>query len=76
MKAGEYVKVLDAVESLETEAYYEFDMLWKKLWQSRGTDLKLTKEECEVMDFCLRAIQDLGYIRGALEEVGKERSGK
>lgn len=29
MKAGDYVKVLDAVKGLESSSYYNFDMLWK-----------------------------------------------
>lgn len=70
MKAGDYVKVLGAVKGLEAESYYDFDLLWKKLYKTRGTKDTLTKEEFEVMDFFVRAMQDLGYIRGVLEEMG------
>lgn len=72
MKAGDYVKVLDAIKSLEASSYYDFDLLWKKLYKTRGTKDTLTKEEFEVMDFFVRAMQDLGYIRGVLEEMGGE----
>lgn len=72
MKAGDYVKVLDAIKGLEAESYYDFDLLWKKLYKTRGTKDTLTKEEFEVMDFLIRAMQDLGYIRGVLEEMGGE----
>ena len=72
MKAGDYVKVLRAVKGLEAESYYDFDLLWKKLYKTRGTKDTLTKEEFEVMDFFIGAIQDLGYIRGVLEEMGGE----
>lgn len=70
MKAGDYVKVLKAVKELEASSYYDFDMLWKKLWETRGTDRTLTKEEFEVMDYLIRAMQDLGFVRGVLEELG------
>lgn len=73
MKAGDYVKVLDEVKQLEASSYYDFDMLWKKLFKTRGTDRTLTKEEFEVMDFLIRAMQGLGYIRGVLEELGGEK---
>ena len=73
MKAGDYVKVLDAVKSLEASSYYDFDMLWKKLWKTRGTEETLTDEEFEVMDYLIRAMQDLGYIRGVLEEMDGEK---
>lgn len=72
MKAGDYVKVLDAVKGLEANSYHDFDLLWKKLWKTRGTKDTLTEEEFEVMDYLIRAIQDLGYIRGVLEEMGGE----
>lgn len=72
MKASDYVKVLDAVKSLEASSYYDFDLLWKKLYKTRGTKDTLTKEEFEVMDYFVRAMQDLGYIRGVLEEMGGE----
>lgn len=72
MKAGDYVKVLDAVKSLEASSYYDFDLLWKKLYKARGTKNTLTNEEFEVMDYFVRAMQDLGYIRGVLEEMGGE----
>lgn len=72
MKAGDYVKVLDAVKSLEGSSYYDFDLLWKKLYKTRGTKDTLTNEEFEVMDYFIRAMQDLGYIRGVLEEMGGE----
>lgn len=70
MKAGDYVKVLDAVKQLEASSYYDFNMLWKKLSETRGTDRTLTKEEFEVMEYMMRAMQDLGFIRGVLEELG------
>lgn len=70
MKAGDYVKALKAVKELEASSYYDFDMLWKKLWETRGTDRTLTKEEFEVMDYLIRAMQDLGFVRGVLEELG------
>ncbi len=73
MKAGDYVKVLDAVKGLEASSYHDFDMLWKKLWETRGTNRTLTDEEFESMDYFLRAMQDLGYIRGVLEEMGGEK---
>lgn len=69
MKAGDYVKVLDAVKQLEASSYYDFNMLWKKLSETRGTDRTLTKEEFEVMDYLLRAMQDLGFIRNILEKM-------
>lgn len=72
MKAGDYVKVLDTVKSLEASSYYDFDLLWKKLYKTRGTKNTLTNEEFEVMDYFIRAMQDLGYIRGVLEEMGGE----
>ncbi len=72
MKAGDYVKVLDAVKSLEASSYYNFDSLWKKLYKTRGTKDTLTEEEFEVMDYLIRAIQDLGYIRGVLEDMSGE----
>lgn len=72
MKAGDYVKVLDAVKELEASSYHDFDMLWKKLWENRGTERTLTNEEFEMMDYLIRAMQDLGFIRGALEEWGGE----
>ena len=72
MKTGDYVKVLDAVKSLEGSSYYDFDLLWKKLYKTRGTKDTLTNEEFEVMDYFIRAMQDLGYIRGVLEEMGGE----
>lgn len=72
MKAGDYVKILEAVKSLEASSYYDFDLLWKKLYKTRGTKDTLTKEEFEVMDFFIRAMQDLGYTRGVLEEMGGE----
>ena len=72
MKAGDYVKVLDAVKSLEASSYYDFDMLWKKLYKTKGTKDTLTDEEFEMMDYLTRAMQDLGFIRGVLEEIGGE----
>lgn len=72
MKAGDYVKVLDAVKELEASSYHNFDMLWKKLRETRGTARTLTNEESEVMDYLIRAMQDLGFIRGVLEELGGE----
>ena len=69
MKAGDYVKVLDAVKGLEASSYHDFDMLWKKLRKNRGTARTLTDEEIELMDYLLRAMQDLGYIRGVLESM-------
>lgn len=72
MKAGDYVKVLDAVMGLEARSYHDFDMLWKKLYDTRGTDRNLTDEEFEMMDYLVRAMQDLGYIRGVLEEMKGE----
>lgn len=72
MKAGDYVKVLNAVKSLEASSYYDFDLLWKKLYKTRGTKNTLTEEEFEVMDYLVRAMQDLGYIRGVLEDMGGE----
>ena len=72
MKAGDYVKVLDAVIALEARSYHDFDMLWKKLFDTRGTDRNLTHEEFEAMDYLIRAMQDLGYIRGVLEEMKGE----
>ena len=72
MKAGDYVKVLEAVKGLETESYFDFDLLWKKLYKNKSKKQALTKEEFEVMEFFIRAIQDLGYIRGVLEEMGGE----
>lgn len=62
-------KILDAVKSLEASSYYDFDLLWKKLYKTKGTKDTLTKEEFEMMDFLVRAMQDLGYIRGVLEEM-------
>lgn len=70
MKAGDYVKVLDTVKGLEASSYNDFDMLWKKLWETRGTACTLTDEEFEMMDYLIRAMQDLGFIRGVLEEIG------
>lgn len=70
MKAGDYVKVLDAVKQLEASSYFNFDLLWKKLNETRGTKNTLTNEEFEAMDYMLRAMQDLGYIRGVLESMG------
>lgn len=72
MKADTYVKVLEAVKDLEASSYHDFDMLWEKLWETRGTERTLTYEEIEVMDYLIRAMQDLGYIRGVLEEMGGE----
>lgn len=76
MKAGDYVKVLDAVKGLEVSSYHDFDMLWKKLWETRGTARTLTNEEFEMMDYLIRAMQDLGFIRGVLEEMDKENDDK
>lgn len=70
MKAGDYIKVLDAVKSLEASSYSNFDVLWEKLYKTKGTNLTLTNEEFEMMDYLIRAMQDLGYIRGVLEEIG------
>ena len=72
MKAGDYVKVLDAVKSLEANSYYSFDTLWKKLYKTKGTENTLTNEEFEMMDYLIRAMQDLGFIRGVLEDFGGE----
>lgn len=72
MKAGDYVKVLDAVKSLEASSYYNFNLLWEKLWKTKGTKDTLTNEEFEMMDYMIRAMQDLGFIRGVLEEIGGE----
>lgn len=72
MKAGDYVKVLHTIKSLEASSYYEFNVLCKKLWETKGTNLTLTDEEFEMMDYLIRAMQDLGYIRGVLEEMGGE----
>lgn len=72
MKAGDYVKVLDAVKSLEASSYYSFDTLWKKLYKTKGTENTLTNEEFEMMDYLIRAMQDLGFIRGVLEDFGGE----
>ncbi|MBR2492235.1 MAG: hypothetical protein IKB64_02045 [Paludibacteraceae bacterium] len=72
MKAGDYVKVLDAVKGLEASSYRDFDMLWKKLWETRGTNRTLTNEEFEMMNYLIRAMQDLGFVRGVLEKIGGE----
>lgn len=72
MKAGDYVKVLDAVKSLEASSYHNFNLLWEKLWKTKGTKDTLTNEEFEMMDYMIRAMQDLGFIRGILEEIGGE----
>lgn len=72
MKAGDYVKVLEAVQGLEAESYFDFELLWKKLYKNKSQKQALTKEEFEMMDFLIRAMQDLGYIRGVLEEMGGE----
>lgn len=72
MKAGDYVKVLDTVKSLEASSYYGFDMLWKKLYKTKGAKNTLTDEEFEMMDYLIRAMQDLGFIRGVLEDFGGE----
>ena len=72
MKAGDYVKVLDAVKGLEASSYRDFDMLWKKLWETRGTNRTLTNEEFEMMNYLIRAMHDLGFVRGVLEKIGGE----
>ena len=72
MKAGDYVKVLEVTKGLEAESYFDFDLLWKKLYKNRSQKQALTEEEFEVMEFFIRAMQDLGYIRGVLEEMGGE----
>lgn len=72
MKAGDYVKVLDTVKSLEASSYDDFDMLWKKLCKTKGAKDTLTDEEIEMMDYLIMAMQDLGFIRGVLEEIGGE----
>lgn len=72
MKAGDYVKVLEAVKGLEAESYFDFELLWKKLYKNKSRKQALTKEEFEMMDYLIRAMQDLGYIRGVLEEMGGE----
>lgn len=72
MKASDYVKVLDTVKSLEANSYYNFDLLWKKLSKTRGTKDTLTNEEFEAMEYFIGAMQDLGYIRGVLEDMGGE----
>lgn len=72
MKAGDYVKVLEAVKGLEAESYFDLDLLWKKLWKNKSKKQALTDEEFEVMEYFIGAVQDLGYIRGVLEEMGGE----
>lgn len=72
MKTGDYVKVLEAVKGLEASSYHDFDMLWKKLWETRGTNRTLTNEEFEMMNYLIRAMQDLGFVRGVLEKIGGE----
>lgn len=72
MKAGDYIKVLEAVKGLEAESYFDFDLLWKKLYKNKSQKQALTEEEFEVMEFFIRAIQDLGYVRGVLEDMGGE----
>ena len=69
MKPCVYVKVLDAVKGLEASSYHDFDMLWKKLWKTKETGRTLTDEEFEMMDYLIRSMQDLGFIRGVLEEL-------
>lgn len=73
MKADDYAKVLEAVKDLENESYFDFDLLWKKLYKNKSKTQALTDEEFEVMEFFIRAIQDLGYIRGVLEEIREEK---
>lgn len=73
MKAGDYVKVLDAIKGLEGYSYHEFDILWKKLWKNKGKAHTLTDEEFEMMGYLIRAMQDLGFVRGVLEEMGGEK---
>lgn len=73
MKADDYVKVLEAVKDLENESYFDFDLLWKKLYKNKSKTQALTEEEYEVMEFFIRAMQDLGYIRGVLEEIREEK---
>lgn len=72
MKAGDYVKVLDAVKALEQDSYQDFDMLWKKLYRTKGTKNTLTYEESVMIDYLIKAMQDLGFIRVVLEEIGVE----
>lgn len=72
MKTSDYIKVLDAVKGLESSSYHNFNLLWEKLWKTRGTRDTLTDEEFEAMEYFIRAMQDLGYIRGVLEEMEGE----
>lgn len=72
MKSGAYVRVLEVVKGLEATSYRDFDILWKKLSETRGTARTLTDEESKMMDDIIMAMQDLGYIRGVLEGLGGE----
>lgn len=73
MKASDYVKVYKAIKHLEDISYENFDRLWTKLWTNREKPNALTIEEREAMDFFLGAVQDLGYVRGVLDDMNPEK---
>ena len=76
MKAGDYVKVYEAIKHLESLSYGNFESLWQKLYKNRETPNALTQEESQAMDFFLRAIQDLGYVRGVLDDMNPEKGAR
>lgn len=70
MKASDYVRMRRAIADLESGAYEQFNELWRKLSANIKDDKSspLTEQEYDNMEYFMRAMQDLGYIRGVLEK--------